>query len=204
MINILIGTSNAGKLREIKSILKGLPLRFNTIRDLKYPLKIRENGRTFLENALKKAKVLAKVPEVQRRFNAVLVEDSGLEVDALGGQPGVRSARYAGEPINYQRNNQKLLTTLKGVPSRNRTARYRAVTVLSIASANINYFTEGICAGKIAFEPEGNKGFGYDPVFIPDGYRQTFAQLPPSLKNRLSHRARAIRQLMSLLKHLIK
>ncbi|MDO5575868.1 MAG: non-canonical purine NTP pyrophosphatase, partial [Fibrobacter sp.] len=123
-----------------------------------------------------------------------LADDSGLEVDALGGEPGVRSARFAGEPCDTAANNRKLLEMLSGVPQEKRTARFKCVMVVKTGDSEI-LTSEGCCEGKIAFAPMGECGFGYDPLFIPDGYNETFAQIGQKEKNVISHRAKALNSL---------
>ena len=195
-MNLIFASANKHKISEIKAmlppafILKGLE-------DAGIHNEIPETGQTIRENAFLKAKYVTDVLDGKVKA-AVFADDSGLEVEALGGAPGVYSARYAGIPKNDQANNEKLLSKLKNVT--NRKARF--VTVIAfIAGHEVHYF-EGVIKGTIAYEPRGNSGFGYDPLFIPQGYRSTFAELGPEVKNSISHRALAVRQLIGFLREL--
>jgi XTP/dITP diphosphohydrolase len=150
---------------------------------------VEESGQTFEENAALKALAASG------RFDGwVIADDSGLEVDALGGEPGVRSARYAGEPSDDQANNALLLKNLEGVRGKARSARFRCVIVLARRGEKIGAFS-GAVEGMMIRSPKGTSGFGYDPLFVPDGHCETFAQLGAEIKNTLSHRARALEQL---------
>ncbi len=183
-MNVLIATRNPHKLREIRAILSVPGLSFVTAMDVPNLPDVVEDGRTFEENAVKKAVTWARSSGLW-----AVADDSGLEVDALGGEPGVRSARYAGEPAGDVANNRLLLARLHGVLNR----RARFLCVIALASPNgWTDVVEGRCEGHITDTPRGTHGFGYDPLFIPDGYDQTFAEMPPELKNRISHRARAL------------
>ena len=156
-----------------------------------------EDGKSFLENALKKARTVA-----ERTGEWVLADDSGLEVEALGGAPGIFSSRYAGEDANDGRNIRKLLEELKGVPQRKRGAAFRCVLVLCAADGRYETF-EGRWEGEIAEAPAGEGGFGYDPVFFLPDRGMTVAQLPREVKNRISHRARAFEKLREKLREMI-
>lgn len=218
---ILIATRNAHKVAEIRAIL-GQPWRFLTLDDFPGAPKVVEDAETFDGNAAKKAVELAvwisgnsKSKNQSRELDFVLADDSGLEVDALNGAPGVHSARFAaldaGSPGNSPDadNNAKLLRLLKGVPPERRTARFRCVIAVApvpekrIESASPVCFADefetrifsGACPGKILFEPRGENGFGYDPLFVPDGQALTFAELGDDVKNKISHRARALEKL---------
>ena len=131
-----------------------------------------------------------------------LADDSGLEVDALGGRPGVRSARYAGEDATDAENNQKLLEALRDVPDAQRTARFRCAIALVDANGREVALVEGTCEGRIGREPKGSHGFGYDPLFMPDGFTQTIAELGPETKDQISHRAKAAAKLVPVLRQL--
>lgn len=188
MHRILIGTTNPNKLKEIREILHDLPVELiSPAKSAPLP-EVIEDGRTFRENAVKKAVEWARFSG-----NWTMAEDSGLEVDALGGEPGVLSARYAGEDANYERNNLKLLKALEGVPAEQRTARFRCTVALAKPEGLV-FVVEGECTGLIAEEPRGKHGFGYDPVFYLPEYDKTFAELGPEIKNRISHRTRALRK----------
>ena len=156
-------------------------------------MEIKETGSTFQENALIKAEWVYKESGLW-----ALADDSGLEVDALGGRPGVFSARFAGENADAEQNNRKLLDQLKNVSSANRSARFRCVLVLKTGEDSC-LCAEGVCQGRIGFEPLGSNGFGYDPLFIPDGLDRTFAQLSSEQKHGLSHRAKALKSLVEKL-----
>jgi XTP/dITP diphosphohydrolase len=182
-VRLLIATQNAGKIRELEAILAPLGVKLSTPEEfLEVPDAI-EDGETFEENALKKAR---------HWFTATglptLADDSGLMVDALGGEPGVRSARYA--PTVEERN-AKLLAALKGVPPEDRTARFVCVAAF-IRGHGDEVIRRGTCEGRICDAPRGEGGFGYDPVFWVDEHGCTMAELPAEVKNRISHRARAL------------
>jgi len=183
-MKLLIATRNKHKLREIREIFSIPALEIVSALDYPQIPDVEEDGDTFEANAVKKATTLAKATGLW-----ALADDSGLEVDALGGAPGVYSARYAGEPVNYEANNRKLLGELQGVPSRR--ARFRCTIALATPDGKARV-VDGRCEGRILDAPRGSNGFGYDPVFVPDGYEQTFAEMDSDLKNRISHRARAL------------
>jgi XTP/dITP diphosphohydrolase len=190
-MELLVATSNRGKLAEIDAILKGLPVSLLPLDALKnYPIVV-EDGKTYQENALKKARALAAFSG-----RVTLADDSGLEVDALGGAPGICSARYSGEEANDMRNNQKVLHTLAGVPEEQRTARFVCVLALCAPPAfgGGEWLFRGECAGRIAFAPRGENGFGYDPLFFYPPLNRTFAELDREAKSRVSHRGRALRE----------
>ena len=185
---LLVATKNAGKVRELTELLGGLPLRLRGLSDFPDAPEVEETGATFAENARLKA-----VRYGEHAGLLTLADDSGLEVAALGGAPGVRSARYAGESATDAERNELLLHELSRTNSTDRRARFVcAVALYDPLSGETEIFT-GDCAGSVAAAPRGANGFGYDPVFIPDGYEQTFAELPADAKQRISHRARALR-----------
>ncbi len=166
-------------------MLRDLPVEVLSLKDFTGVPEVEEDGRTFLENARKKAR------EVSRRISeTVLADDSGLEVDALGGEPGIRSARYAGPGATDADNNARLLKALEGVPAGKRGAAFRCALVLFSPDGSSETF-EGAWRGEILFEPRGTMGFGYDPLFLDPGQGLTAAELPPEVKNRISHRGRA-------------
>ena len=183
-MELILASNNRGKIAEIGALLPGLDLR--TMQEIGYSAPIEEPYQTFRENAFTKADTI-------HRFcgAAVLSDDSGLCVDALGGAPGVLSARYAGADATDGGNNQKLLEALEGVSDRK--AHYIAVLCLIIDGQA--YYFEGRCDGTIAHAPKGTEGFGYDPLFIPDGYDRTFGEIDASVKSRISHRAKALASL---------
>jgi XTP/dITP diphosphohydrolase len=189
----LIGTKCRAKLKEIREILGELPCALLTPDDVGPLPEVIEDGATFEQNACKKACALAK------HFNmAVLADDSGLEVDALDGRPGVRSHRYEGEEASDEENNLKLLAELEGVPEEKRTAWYRCVVALA-TSSGLQLTADGSCRGLIVTEPSGTNGFGYDPLFYYSPYGTTFGMLDSSLKNQVSHRGEAVRKLRDML-----
>lgn len=188
MLKVLIGTRNPKKRQEIVEILKDLPIELLDMGHLLPLPEVVEDGSSFEENAIKKATTLARLTGLW-----VVAEDSGLEVDALGKAPGVHSARYAGNKATYEENNRKLLKALEGVPVEGRTARFRCTVALA-RPEGLLFVVEGECRGLIAQEPRGGHGFGYDPVFYLPEYKKTFAELGPEVKNRISHRFRALTQ----------
>lgn len=192
MINeIVLATGNKGKIREFSGLLEGVFGRIISLNDLESPPEVVEDGATFRENALKKARAIAAYSD-----RPALADDSGLVVDALDGRPGVYSARYAGEGATDRDNIAKLLTELGDIE--NRSARF--VCVLALVTPDGSEITaDGMCEGVILSEPRGEGGFGYDPVFFLPELGKTMAELPPELKNRLSHRARACESLIKLL-----
>jgi XTP/dITP diphosphohydrolase len=191
---LLIATKNQGKLREIRKLFKGLKIiSLNKIKKLP---KVVESGRTFYENALKKARFYSKATGY-----LTLAEDSGIEVKVLGGRPGIFSSRYSGKNATDKKNNWKLLKELEGKTDRR--ARYQAVVVIAKDGVEVAR-SAGFCYGRIAQVPRGRYGFGYDPIFIPRGYKKTFAQLGLKVKNKISHRAKAIKKIKKRLLKVLK
>jgi XTP/dITP diphosphohydrolase len=187
VVKLLVATNNLGKVREYEELLVELPFEVTFPAQEGIALEVEESGTTFEENARLKALAYARTSGL-----LTLADDSGLEVDALGGAPGVRSARYAGSGASDADRYQKLLDALVGVPEAQRTARFRCVVALAWPDGTVRT-AEGRCEGQIGLAPRGEHGFGYDPVFIVDGFGgQTMAELPPEVKNRISHRARAV------------
>jgi XTP/dITP diphosphohydrolase len=183
-LRILLGSNNPGKLAEFERILAGLPVDLMTPADAGVSLDVAEIGATYLENARIKARAYASASGL-----TTIADDSGLEVDALNGRPGVLSARYGGEDLTARQRFELLLAELAGVPRKQRAAWFRAVLVLRRPDGAEASF-EGTCEGTIALQPRGDRGFGYDPVFqLPDG--RTMAELPPEEKDLISHRGRA-------------
>lgn len=183
---LVVATRNKKKLGEIKQILKGLKLKVSSLADLPASPRILENGSTFAQNAAKKAIKIAKFTG-----KLTLGEDSGLCVKALNGAPGVRSARYSGRGKDDKQNNRKLLRALEGRPLKERGAYYACAVALADKNGLI-VVTQGRCSGKITFKPQGNSGFGYDPLFLIPEYNKTFAQLGLKVKHGMSHRFRAL------------
>jgi len=192
-LDLLIATKNLGKVREIKRMLKGLRFRIISLNDLPKVPDINEDGKTYVDNALKKARFFSKY------FGKLtLADDSGLEVDILGGGPGVYSARYGGNNTSDFNNNQKLLKELYGVPISKRWATFKCVLAL-VSPEGDEIVVEGTCRGRIGFKEVGKKGFGYDPIFYLPRYGKTMAQLTVEEKNRISHRGKALRKLRKIL-----
>ena len=197
-MRILIATMNTGKLLEYERLLAEVPgLELETMAALPEAIDVVEDRDTFRGNALKKAMEIATVAGIP-----CLADDSGLEVDALRGRPGVYSARYAGEGSTDSENNAKLLDELSGIADDERTARFRCAIVIVDQSGRELAMAEGACEGRIGSEPRGSHGFGYDPLFVPEGYAQTMAELGPETKNEISHRAKAAAKLVPILREL--
>ncbi len=192
-MKVLLASNNAHKLAEIRGILSPLEIEVVSPSELSIMLDIAEDGDTFEANAIVKAEAFRA-----RSGLTVLADDSGLEVDALGGQPGVRSARYAGLGATDADRVAKLLHALADAPTGRRGARFVCVVAIAIQGES-TVATRGECAGSICEQPRGANGFGYDPVFVPDGLASTMAQLEPDTKNRISHRGRAFRAACALL-----
>lgn len=196
MKKLVIATGNKGKLKEFQRLLEPLGVEILSLADFPTIGEIEETGKTFAENALIKARTTA----LKTGFLS-LADDSGLEVDFLQGAPGVNSARFAGEPTDDKRNNQKLLDLLKNIPLPQRTGRFKCV--IAIVQPNGEEFTvEGKCEGLILEEEKGGKGFGYDPLFYVPQYDNTFAQLDMDIKNEISHRGKATREAVQILEKL--
>ena len=183
---LVIATRNQKKLKEIKELLSGLRLKIYGLRDFPGAPYIREDGKTYKENAAKKAVRIAKFTQ-----RLTLGEDSGIEIDALGRQPGVRSSRFSGKDKNDLKNNLKVMELLKCVPYKKRTAHYYAGVALADENGLIAV-TGGKCSGIIGFALRGSRGFGYDPLFIIPKHKKTFGQLGEKVKHKISHRAAAI------------
>ncbi len=193
--SVLLATQNKDKLRELQSLLRGTKVHVCLLSEFPRTPSVREDGKTFEENAEKKARVYSK-----RTRSFVLADDSGLEVRALGGRPGVYSARFAGPRCSYADNNQKLLSLLRDVSWPKRDARF--VSVVSAFDNGRKVATvRGECEGRIGYLEKGRNGFGYDPVFIPKGLGKTYAELTSAKKNALSHRGKALRKVKKILLH---
>ncbi len=195
-MKLVLATNNKGKVKELAAMLQ--PLGFQVVPIGSYPgfQEVEEDGETFQANAIKKA-----VAAAEFTGELCLADDSGLEVDALAGAPGVHSARFAGEPKDDAANNHKLLALLEGVPAEERTARFRCVIAIAEPSGN-NQTADGACEGIILREQKGEGGFGYDPLFYVPEYQQTFAELDSSKKNAISHRGRALGKALEILNRL--
>lgn len=186
---IVLGTGNPGKIVEIVKLWEHLPVRFMTKNEMEPWPHIVEHGQTYLDNALIKARAL-----VEFSGKPVLADDSGIEIDALDGAPGVRSARFAGPEATDEQNNLRMANLLRDVPMEQRTARYKCVAVLAFPDGSY-LEAAGTCEGTIAFAPIGDNGFGYDPWFIPQGRDETFGELSAEFKDSISHRGKALRAL---------
>jgi len=195
---LIVATTNKGKLREIKDLLKDLPLMIRSLADFPDAPKIIEDGHTFIQNALKKAATIALYTG-----KLTLGEDSGLEVKALENKPGIYSARFSGPNATDKKNNQKLLRSLRGVPFDQRQARYRCSAAL-VDSEGIIDVVDRRCSGLITFRSKGKNGFGYDPLFFLPRYNKTFGELDPSIKAKISHRARALAKIKKSLQKYLK
>jgi XTP/dITP diphosphohydrolase len=188
--SVAIASRNPGKIREIIAICRDWPVTWVTAEDdpREWP-EVEETGATYLENALLKAHAVADALSLP-----AVADDSGIEVDALGGAPGPRSARFAGPEATDRENLQKLIELIAPVPEAGRGARYRCVAAL-VGPGGLELWSEGVCEGTLVIEPRGEGGFGYDPIFVPAGFDRTMAELEPHEKDRISHRGRAFRGL---------
>lgn len=186
-LRLVLATRNPGKVREISAIYAGLGARLSGLEDWPGIGELPEDGETYAENAAGKALAVARATG-----HPALADDSGVEIDALGGEPGVRSRRLLGEAASDDARNAYVLTQLAGLPPPRRTARYRAVIALATPDGRVEAFG-GVCEGAIAERPRGTRGFGYDPIFEIAGDGRTMAEVPLEVKNEISHRARALR-----------
>ena len=194
-MNLFIATKNTGKIEEIKFCLKDLNVEVKSFLDYPDIPDIEETGKSFEENAWLKARAVYDVVKIP-----VIADDSGLEVDYLKGAPGVFSSRYAGDDATDDDNCTKLLNELEGLTLQDRKAKF--VCVIVYCDGVIKKEFEGICSGQIVNEKRGSGGFGYDPLFVPDGYSQTFAEIEPDIKNKISHRGKALIKFTEYLKTL--
>lgn len=194
---LLVATNNVGKLRELRELLRDLPLALSGLANYPAVRPVPETGLTFAENASIKAVEYAKQAKVM-----TLADDSGLEIAALGNRPGLFSARYLGEDTPYTIRNRALLEELADVRRENRAARFVCSVAIADLEGRVLSVTFGTCSGRIAESPRGTRGFGYDPIFIPDGFDLTFAELSDTVKNEISHRARALKDAREFLRRL--
>jgi len=195
---LVLATGNQGKVRELRTLLADLNIEIYSLKDFPEIGEIVEDGSTFTENAVKKAKVVAEATKM-----VTLADDSGLEVDYLEGAPGIYSARFAGEGNNDTDNNEKLLSLMRDVPIEKRTARFRCVIAICGLDGRA-YTADGTCEGIIGFGLKGDKGFGYDPLFYLPQYNQTFAELDAELKNKISHRGQVLVKAKNVLAGVLK
>ena len=195
MMKMIAATNNSHKLEEIRAILKDKEIEIISLADAGLDIEIEENGDSFVENALIKAREVFRLTG-----EAAIADDSGLEVDALKGQPGVKSARYSGESgaEKDKKNNEKLKEALKEVPDNERGARFCSA-IAAVFPQGKEITAEGYVYGKIGYEEKGEPGFGYDPLFIVDGYGRTMAELDSEEKNKISHRANALKEFVKKL-----
>ncbi|MGI8638938.1 MAG: XTP/dITP diphosphatase [Pyrinomonadaceae bacterium] len=194
-MQLLVATNNIGKVKELKKFLLDLSLQLRSINEFPGIIEVEETGKTFTENAVLKAKSYA----LQTKIWA-LADDSGLEVEVLDGAPGVFSARYAGENATDEEKIVKLLKELNETPDEQRRARFVCAMAISDENGEIKFLANGVCSGRIALTPSGTNGFGYDPIFIPDGFEQTFGELSGEIKQKISHRAQAIIKIIRFLR----
>jgi XTP/dITP diphosphohydrolase len=194
---VVLASRNPHKLEELQAVMDeaGIAIEWISALDIPDLPEVIEDRDTLEGNALKKAREVSMFTNLP-----ALADDTGLEVDALDGAPGVYSARYAGEEATYQDNVDKLLKELAAVPKEERTARFR--TVVALVEGEQTHTFHGVCEGRIITQPSGDKGFGYDPVFLPDGFDQTFAELEAATKNKISHRGRALQKLIDFLQQI--
>jgi XTP/dITP diphosphohydrolase len=198
---LLVATTNQGKFAEVQAFLKNLPLKILSLKSLGQWPAVVEDGATFAENALKKARALAEYSGM-----LTLADDSGLEVDALNGAPGIYSARYAGEEGNDDKNNEKLLRELQGIAEEKRSARFVcALALCAPESRGMKEWTvRESCEGRIAFELRGQNGFGYDPLFFYPPFGKTFGEIDRETKATVSHRGKALKKLSEIAPSLLR
>ncbi|MCK4510914.1 XTP/dITP diphosphatase [bacterium] len=198
MISLVLATRNRHKVEELSAMLRELPVRVLSFHDFPDMPDVVEDGATLTENAIKKASEVASFTGLP-----ALADDTGLEVDALDGAPGVRSARFAGEPSNWEENNSKLLSDLSGIEGSARAAAFRCVVALAMHGDEEVRTVEGVTHGVILEAARGEGGFGYDPLFLPDGHELTYAEMRSDEKNAVSHRGKAIKNARALIAALL-
>lgn len=191
---ILLATNNTGKIREFEILFADLGIKFRRLSDFPHVSEVAETGTTFTENAALKAREYALATNLP-----TIADDSGLEVFALGGAPGVFSARYGGAGLSDAERCGKLLADLEKNADNERAARFICVIAVAQSNGEIMHSADGICPGSISVNPCGTNGFGYDAVFVPDGYEQTFGELPNEIKRQISHRAQAVDKIVRFL-----
>jgi XTP/dITP diphosphohydrolase len=194
MKEILVSSNNPDKLSEIKEVFKDENLKILSLKDVNINIEVIEDQDTLEGNALKKAKEVFSISNIP-----TISDDTGLFVEALNGEPGVYSSRYAGENVSYNDNCVKLLENMDGIPEQQRVAYFKCVICFYVEEKKY-YMFDGICSGKIINEKRGTKGFGYDPTFIPDGFDKTFAEMDIDMKNEISHRGKALEKLRRFIK----
>lgn len=194
MREILIATKNGNKTKELKDLLTDSNFILKDLNEISNIGEVDEKGKSFAENAVLKAQSYALATKMW-----ALADDSGLEVEALSGAPGIYSARYAGESATDEERMLKLLRELEEAVDKRRRARFVCAMAVSGADGKVRFIAEGVCGGRIAVKPYGDNGFGYDPIFVPDGYEQTFGEISSEIKQKISHRARAIAKIIRYL-----
>jgi len=197
--SLLIATRNSGKIVELAQMLKGSPVRLLELGDFPAMAEVQESGPTYRANAVLKARVYARHAGI-----LAISDDSGLEVQALGGRPGVLSARYGGGEMAFPDKMDKLLAEILASEESGRRARFVCCIAVADPDGEVVAYGRGTCNGQIALTPRGDIGFGYDPIFIPDGYAETFGELDSGVKSAISHRARALSQIIPSLRHFIE
>ncbi len=202
MKKIIFATGNAGKVKEIKEIMQGLPVEVTAMKEENISIDVEENGTTYAENALIKARALAEILRGKNIDAISMADDSGLEVDYLNKEPGVLSARYMGEETSYRIKNANIIRRLNGVPAEKRTARF-VCEIAAVLPDGREMVTRGTIEGKIGYEERGENGFGYDPIFYLPDMSRTTAELSPEEKNELSHRGNALRAMEKELKDIL-
>lgn len=195
-MNIIIATNNQGKVKEIKKFYKNLGINFLSLKDFPEIKSIKEQFKTYEENAFQKARTISELTGI-----TALADDSGIEIDALDGKPGVFSARFGGTKISDKERNQKILSLMKNTPEGLRKARFVCIIAI-IKPDGKHYIVKSICNGRITEEPRGKSGFGYDPIFLIPKYNKTFAEMDSDLKNKISHRGKALKKAGKILKKL--
>ena len=199
---IIFATGNQNKMREIREIMGNLPVEILSMKEAGIGADITEDGTTFEENAAIKAKAVAELLPEQDKDTIVLADDSGLEIDALNGEPGIYSARNMGEDTSYHIKNAELIHRLEGVPEEKRTARF-VCAVAAVLPDRTCLTVRGTIEGRIGYEERGSNGFGYDPIFMLPDRGCTTAELPPEEKNRISHRGKALRLMEEKLREIL-
>lgn len=199
LTELLIGTSNPGKIREFAEHLTALPLKLRNLSEFKNIVEIEETGATFVENAQLKARGYALQTGLP-----TIADDSGLEVPMLNNAPGVFSARFGGKELSDYQKSEKLLSELKKIKAQDRSARFVCVVAVAAENGEICFTASGVCNGQIAVNSSGTNGFGYDSIFIPDGFAETFGELPVLIKRKISHRAQANNKIMRFLQDFLQ
>jgi len=195
MSELVLATKNIGKIKELENLFADLPFRLRSLNDFTNVIEPGETGTTFTENACLKAESYARQTGLW-----ALADDSGLEVEVLDGAPGIYSARYAGVNATDAERIEKLLKEMSEANDKNRRARFVCAMAIARETGKIEFTAEGVCDGRIAFEASGKGGFGYDPIFIPDGFTGTFGELSSDIKRQISHRARATFKIIQYLR----